>query len=138
MINKSKYLSPEIWLSESRIVCGLMSGTSLDGVDAALVRFSAANDRHKMEFLGFYYLPFDEKLKNKIIALISDTIHIRDVSELHFSISNVYYEAVINLCQKLDFRINNIDLIGMHGQTVWHEPKPDSPDRTASSLQLGS
>ncbi len=138
MINRLKYLSPEIWLSEPRIVCGLMSGTSLDGVDAVIVRFSSANDKHKMKFLGFYYMPFDEKLKNKIIALISNTIHIRNVSEVNFSISHVYYEAVINLCQKLDFRINDIDLIGMHGQTVWHEPKPEVAGRTASSLQLGS
>jgi anhydro-N-acetylmuramic acid kinase len=136
MTDRLKYLSQEEWLSKPRIVCGLMSGTSLDGVDAALVKFSISNGKHLFELLAFEFLPFDELIKNKIYQVISKKITIREVSELNFRLSSIYSKAILQLSEKSGFSLSDIDLIGLHGQTVWHEPV--SIKRFASTLQLGS
>jgi len=143
MRDKRKYLDHEIWLSKPRIVCGLMSGTSLDGVDAALVKFTFENGKHKFELLRFYYLPFDDKFKKKIYKVINSGIIIQDVSNLNFQLSYYYAKAIDFLSKNIDFKKENIDLIGMHGQTVWHQPPTRSKLTTPNSqppttLQLGS
>lgn len=145
MEHKEKYFSPKVWLTEPRIVCGLMSGTSLDGVDAALVRFSSDSEgKHNFELLGFLCLPYKPEIRERLLKLSGSLILseswriVSEISELNFHLSQIYSESVSELCRINNFDIDSIHLIGMHGQTVWHEPQITVDGRFASTLQLGN
>ncbi|ROL62161.1 anhydro-N-acetylmuramic acid kinase [Bacteroidetes/Chlorobi group bacterium ChocPot_Mid] len=131
MRDKAIYFNPKKWLSEPRIVIGLMSGTSLDGIDASLVRFWIENNVHKFHTIGFYYLPFSSAIKTKILNVINHKIFVSDISNLNFLLANYYNKAVKSLLIRNNFKSSDVDLIGLHGQTVWHKPP-------YSTYQLGS
>ena len=135
MDENEKYNNKNNWLSKPRLVCGLMSGTSLDGVDVALVRFEKINNKIQYELIGFITIPYSEDLKKDILEIINNQISIAKVSELNTRLSNEYSSAIKQLCNNLNINLNTIDLIGMHGQTVWHNP---NHAEYPSTLQLGS
>jgi anhydro-N-acetylmuramic acid kinase len=102
---------------------GLMSGTSLDGVDAVLAAF----DNGHSEFLASHHLPFDDSIRAEALAL-----HDRGNDELHRAallanrLASAYAEAVAALLSKVSRRgtpIGEIRAIGCHGQTVRHAPQ---------------
>ncbi|MFH1052373.1 MAG: anhydro-N-acetylmuramic acid kinase [bacterium] len=143
MIERRKYLIPEEWLSKPRIVSGLMSGTSLDGVDAALVKFWNFKGKHKFKLIDFQYLPFKSDFKKAILNVINSKILISEVSSLNFQLADYFIKAIDLLLSKNKVKRSNVDLIGMHGQTVWHEPPNKNKLSTQNSqlpttLQLGS
>ena len=100
------------------LVVGLMSGTSLDGMDAALVRFSGPTG---MEVLGFAtrpYAPGERGLLEQGITGGGPA----DLARLHVLIGTWAAEAVDLLLQAANVPPHTLDLIAFHGQTVWHEP----------------
>ena len=99
---------------------GLMSGTSLDGVDAVLAAF----DGPRAECLASHHLPFDDGLRSEALAL-----HERGADELHRAallgnrLAHAYAEAVNALLKKVSRGTTPIRAIGCHGQTVRHAPQ---------------
>lgn len=118
------------------LAIGLMSGTSLDGVDACLVDIKKGK-KSKFNIVHFTYVPYDKELKNKILNIASNkpcTIQI--ICSLNVEISKAYVSAVKKLLKDSKVKITDIEFIAMHGQTVWHNP--DGKDNYESStLQLG-
>ena len=118
------------------LAIGLMSGTSLDGVDACLVDIKKGK-KNKFNIVHFTYVPYDKELKNKILSVASNkpcTIQI--ICSLNVEISKAYVSAVKKLLKDSKTKINDVEFIAMHGQTVWHNP--DGKDNYESStLQLG-
>ena len=115
---------------------GLMSGTSLDGVDAALVKI--INKKHPtFEMIDFVSIPYPEDLKQKVLKnSIPSTSNIQEICSLNVELSNKYVDAVKKVLEKAHFDSNKLDFIANHGQTVWHNP--NGMDGLASStLQLG-
>ncbi|VVC75142.1 Anhydro-N-acetylmuramic acid kinase [Aquicella siphonis] len=109
---------------------GLMSGTSADGIDAALVDFS----RPVPAVEATYYTPYAQELKNKILALChrgENEIH--RLGELDVLLGKEFASAVNHLLNKNSIRPQSIKAIGSHGQTVRHHPHP--PFRF--TLQIG-
>lgn len=101
-------------------VIGLMSGTSLDGVDAALIR---TDGQGFVETLAYTTLPYTEKIKSKIRACLGKTDKAdSDVAETERLMTFQHVEAVEALLRKTDFLASEIDLIGFHGQTIFHDP----------------
>ncbi|HYU68764.1 MAG TPA: anhydro-N-acetylmuramic acid kinase [Burkholderiales bacterium] len=107
---------------------GLMSGTSLDGVDAALVDL-----RGQPFLLGAGFVPYPKNLKAILLAL-----HEASGDELHraalagIELSRLYAQAVRRLLEKHGVPAQTVSAIGCHGQTVRHRP------RSGYSLQLGN
>ena len=103
-------------------VIGLMSGTSMDGVDAALVETDGgAHVRALSTLITPYEAPFRARLRkhlgNKAGAQDPDVAAFeRELTELHAEIVNKFVKQVNGLAP-------DIDLIGFHGQTIWHQPK---------------
>ncbi len=116
-------------------VIGLMSGTSLDGVDAALVEFGGETEelpRWKLHaFVTHEYTP--ERRRRIHDAILEGGPE--DLCRLHTDLGEWFAEAVFEACAAAGLEIAEVDLLGSHGQTIWHIPREG--DRRASSLQLG-
>jgi len=130
----------ELSQKEIKYVIGIMSGTSLDGVDVALVKIGGDSTFTKIELLGFLEYPFPKGLKSKLLRnSVKETSNIEDLSQINFLIPNIYFDAIKNLCNDLNFSLEDIDLIGSHGQTVQHLPNKTEyfGYNISSTLQIG-
>lgn len=109
---------------------GLMSGTSLDGIDAALVEI---NSDGKPQLLASHYQPYSTALQAKIFQLSQDEcIELKEMALLDQELGRLYAESTQSLLAKYGCTANDIQAIGCHGQTIRHQPRP-----TAFSLQIG-
>lgn len=124
------------------LAIGLMSGTSLDGVDAALVEII----NNKFNLIKFITLPYEDEFKKKIMRNLSDeTAKLSEISSLNFELSYKFVEAIDFLLEGTDYTYKDIDFVSSHGQTIWHDPKGDKypKDRefltkqVPSTLQIG-
>lgn len=114
------------------LVIGLMSGTSLDGVDAALVRLEGDAPEWRVE--AFIARPYPPERRERIHAAIQEG-GAPELCALHATLGEWFAEAALAACAEAGVAPEEVDLIGSHGQTVWHEPP--SPGCRGSTLQLG-
>ncbi|MGA2740720.1 MAG: anhydro-N-acetylmuramic acid kinase [Bryobacteraceae bacterium] len=94
-------------------VAGVMSGTSLDGIDVAIVDIQG---RH-VSTIGFQSTPYSEAVRRAILAVSNTTTTTREISRLNFQLGELYARAVLRACR----RFGPVALIGCHGQTIYHE-----------------
>ncbi len=111
---------------------GLMSGTSIDGIDAVLVDFSG--DQHQLKIILSYCHPWQADMAKKISQLCypSDN-EIERLGELNALIGIQFAKAVNTLLAQANIKSNQIKAIGSHGQTIRHHPEKNP----AFSLQIG-
>ncbi len=124
----------------SRLVIGLMSGTSADGVDAALCRITGHGTATKVEQLGFVFDPFDTQVRDEILRLAGGKeATAADFCRINFLLGRLYAETSLRLCREYGVEPKDIDLIGSHGQTLGHIPQPETylGQTFRSTLQLG-
>lgn len=119
------------------LVIGLMSGTSCDGIDAALVRVEGEGYDRSIELLGEQCTPYAPALKQEILAFAEgQAIPAAAFGTLDQAIGVAFAQSALALVHQAGFCSEDITLIGSHGQTVHHQPPEDS--RLGFSLQLGS
>jgi len=121
-------------------VIGLMSGTSADGIDAALVDVQGGSKRLQVKLLAFGIYPYPKSLQKTILDLASTSSFLIDhFCALNFSLAERFSDAVMSLADEAKTPLSKIDLVGSHGQTVRHLPKPSGPRKhmTGSTLQIG-
>jgi anhydro-N-acetylmuramic acid kinase len=110
---------------------GVMSGTSLDGIDIALVDFS----QQGMKLRAAETYPFDEQLRRDLVALIdSGRCHLQQLGQLDMALGHAYAEAINQLLAETQTPADDIEAIGCHGQTVYHAPEAAFP----FSMQIGN
>lgn len=115
-------------------VVGLMSGTSIDGIDAALVEISGRYDDLKVELIAGQTFPYPEVLRHQILSVCSgDSLSISDLAELDDAIAHQFAQAALSI----QTGHPAAELIGSHGQTVYHRPPTTHPSQLGYSLQLG-
>lgn len=98
-------------------IAGIMSGTSLDGIDVAVVDVSGKNVRtvaHGVE-------AWQPGMRERILAVSNAACHTRDISRLNVELGEAYAAAVIALCARSEVALESIELVGSHGQTIYHE-----------------
>jgi len=100
------------------LAVGLMSGTSLDGMDAALVRFEGPT---RCQLVHFLTRPYRSAEREQLLAAIGGG-GVRDLALLHARLADWAVEAVEALLAGAHTRASDLGFIAMHGQTVWHEP----------------
>jgi anhydro-N-acetylmuramic acid kinase len=101
-------------------VGGLMSGTSADGVDAVIVDIS----KNEVNALAFDTFGYSAGLRRSILELCKPKpCPVTDICHLNFVIGEVFAQSIIALCRNSGIDIRTIDLLGSHGQTIWHNPK---------------
>ena len=117
-------------------VCGLMSGTSVDGIDAAIVDINDASAK----VVTFNTYPYPAQVRKAIFGIFQEqSVRIEDICHLNFVIGEVFANSVLKLCKNKNISLNSIDLIGSHGQTIFHNPKGTKFGRklVRSTLQIG-
>jgi anhydro-N-acetylmuramic acid kinase len=125
------------------LVLGLMSGTSVDGINVALVRLAPWGEsagRASAELQDFATLPFPPAVRAEVLRVAEGgAVSAGELSQLNFRLGHVFAEAALRACRKFRVRPHRIRLIGSHGQTVFHQGKPRSflGERVASTLQIG-
>ncbi|MDI3092495.1 anhydro-N-acetylmuramic acid kinase AnmK [Priestia megaterium] len=116
---------------------GLMSGTSLDGIDAALVQIEGSGYESKVKLLHFITMPFSPQLKKEIEQALSfEHSNVQLICSLNFKLGYAFADAVKKVCQEARFSLEKIDAIGSHGQTIYHQPYA-SGSTAMSTLQIG-
>ncbi len=123
-----------------KYVAGLMSGTSLDGVDAVLLEIEGNGESTKFKILKFSSFPFHNSIKEHLLKLSSSkTAMVDDICTDNFLLAYIYSDAVKQLCKKADFPISKLDFIGSHGQTIRHLPNKTElfGYKISSTLQIG-
>lgn len=119
------------------LAVGLMSGTSLDGVDAALVDIKGTQQNLHVELHDFITVPYSSNQLRQIKDVIEEReLTIQKVSALNFSLGEKYSEVVQMICQKNMLDSGKLSFVASHGQTVFHQPFP-SETFQPSTLQLG-
>ena len=117
-------------------VIGLMSGTSVDGVDAAVVEIHGAPPNLSVELLYFTGVPFDADQRERIFALFDPATGTVDrICHMNFTIGEWFAAAALQAIAEAGLTPADVDLIGSHGQTIYHAVGQDSPVK--STLQIG-
>ena len=117
-------------------VAGLMSGTSADGVDAAVVDVREG----VVAVRAFDVFPYPVALRREILALCRpESARLERICHINHVLGEVFAEAVVRLCRDRDIALRSVDLIGSHGQTIFHQPTGGRyRGRTVrSTLQIG-
>ncbi|WP_211747101.1 anhydro-N-acetylmuramic acid kinase [Paenibacillus sp. Marseille-Q4541] len=123
-----------------KLVIGLMSGTSLDGVDAALVQLAGSGLRTKVKLLAFTSLPYEQHFREQIKELCNvDHSSVDKICSMNFRLAERFAKAAQAVADQASLSMEQIDFISSHGQTVWHIPEldPKQPELSRSTLQLG-
>lgn len=116
---------------------GLMSGTSLDGIDIALVKHTNLNNQTSHELISFKTYPYNDKLKQRILKnSIPNTSRIDEICSLNKELGIAYKEAMEKFMNDFKIDLKDIFFIAIHGQTVYHIPRANN-ELVRSTLQLG-
>lgn len=119
------------------LVVGLMTGTSADAVDAALVRFRGTGLASRHELIAYDESPYDDALRREVLAVASaESLPLERVMRLDAALAESYAGVVDRLLERAGVRRSEVEAIGCHGQTVRHLPR--SPGSRALTLQIGS
>jgi len=106
-------------LKDKLRVAGLMSGTSADGVGAAVVDIRGGQVR----VLAFDTFPYSSALRKEILSLCRpETARLEQICHYNHVLGEIFGEAVVKLCDQSGIALRSIDLIGSHGQTIYHNP----------------
>jgi len=110
--------------SDPQLYIGLMSGTSMDGIDAALVEIIGSGLETKLKILSSLEYPYPAGLKDKLSRIISDqTVDISILSSMNYAIGEYFGDSVVRLLNESKVNPDDITAIGSHGQTIWHDPE---------------
>jgi anhydro-N-acetylmuramic acid kinase len=121
--------------TEPVVVIGLMSGTSADGVDAACVRLSyPPGEPFKWELLGSAVASYPGSLANLLRA--PESLALPDLARLGVEVGIAFAEAAVAAAAQARVSLDEVALIGSHGQTVWHDPD-GAIGGVAATLQIG-
>ena len=110
---------------------GLMSGTSMDGVDAAVVEINEKS----INVISKYNEPYDDQLKKELLFIRDNikNIDLDDFAKLDHKVGKFFAAAALSALKESKVKSSQIHAIGSHGQTIRHQPR----DRYPFSLQIG-
>ena len=103
-------------------VLGLMSGTSADGIDVALARLNGEPPRLKSELLAHVTIPMNASVRKEVLRIAEGgSSTAREISQLNFRVGEEFAAAASAASRKFRVRLADVELIGSHGQTIFHQ-----------------
>ncbi len=130
----------EIGKKDNRLIIGLMSGTSLDGLDVALCRFTGSGLQTKVELIEFETISYQADFKEEIKSIFSKReVDLEKVCLLNGWVAEQHAAMVLSCLKNWNISPGEIDLVASHGQTVYHAPKilHQRPGFGNATLQIG-
>ena len=122
---------------KSRLVLGLMAGTSLDGVDAALVSLAGPAESPRARLLRFSTAPYSSTLRDRLLSIASgQPVTAGELSEADVRVGEAFARAALRVCRGAGVRPDRLAAIGSHGQTVFHQGRA-AGSTAASTMQIG-
>ncbi len=126
---------------ETRTIIGLMSGTSLDGLDIALCSIRGSGFETDAKLTKFVTVPYDPETAGKLKTITSvEQVSLADVCYQHTWLGNLHAEMILKALYEWNIKPGEIDCIASHGQTIWHFPERDQENYIPamnSTLQIG-
>jgi anhydro-N-acetylmuramic acid kinase len=122
------------------IVAGVMSGTSADGINVALVRITSSRSRagtHGLHFLAHAEYPYPKRVRRAVLAAMNSTkANVADLARLNFLLAELYADAILATQRRFHLKA---ELVGCHGQTLYHqgEAAPFLGRKLAATWQTG-
>lgn len=130
----------KLFNKEKKLAAGLMSGTSMDGIDSALVNIQHHGINTQIDLISFQTLPYPEALRAELLDS-SQPGHgtVDKICRLNFVVGEYFADAVLQTCRIANLDTTQVDLIGSHGQTIHHLPDEIAcfQKMTRSTLQIG-
>ncbi|HDM70352.1 MAG TPA: anhydro-N-acetylmuramic acid kinase, partial [Thermotogales bacterium] len=131
----SKFL--EITRKDERTILGLMSGTSADGLDVALVKLKGGGTDIDLKLITARTYEYDDEFKRKIIELYDpESSRVNDICEMNFLIAKKHAEFVLQFLKENNLNSEDVDCIAYHGQTIHHLPNGGKYG-VRSTMQIG-
>ena len=118
----------------------MMSGTSADGVSAVLIKIRGYGSKTKLELVAFRNYPYPSPLRERIFELFDPaTSTVEKICHMNFVLGEFFADSASKLVRESKLDLSEVDLIGSHGQTIYHIPLPTDTCgfRTRSTLQIG-
>ena len=107
---------------DARLAVGLMSGTSMDGIDAALVRLAGPAAQPQVRLLAFITLPYPPEVRHWIMCVAGgEQTTVGEVSQLNFLLGELFANAALRVCRAAQVSARRVSVIGSHGQTIYHQ-----------------
>jgi anhydro-N-acetylmuramic acid kinase len=122
-----------------RLLVGLMAGTSLDGVDAALVRVAGPATAPRVRMVEFISVPYPAVVRRRVLRVAAgEPISAGEISQLNFLLGTLFADAALQVCSKAGVAPGRLAGIGSHGQTIFHQgnASAESGRRISSTLQI--
>jgi anhydro-N-acetylmuramic acid kinase len=119
-------------------VIGLISGTSTDGIDAALVQIVGLGLQAKLRLIKYESYPYPPRLRQRLLE-VARKGRVDEICHLNFYLGELFAQAALKIAARAGVARTEIDLIGSHGQTIHHLPdeKREKKFRIRSTLQIG-
>jgi anhydro-N-acetylmuramic acid kinase len=119
---------------KSRVVIGLMSGTSLDGLDVALCKISGHGKASEVKLVKFATVPYEVSTKKRILEVFArQQVNFQKLCELNAWVGRLHGELVLQCLKKWKIKPAAVDIIASHGQTVFHSPQAITPEAEINS-----
>lgn len=116
---------------DEKIIVGIMSGTSLDGIDVSIAKFSGHGKSTKIELIDFNEYSYDPKIKDALLKLTNNNGDIADVCYYNVLLGKLYGDCAKDLMDRNHLSKDDVDVICSHGQTIFHMPEK------GATLQIG-
>jgi len=121
-------------------VAGLISGTSVDGIDVAIVQIAGSAPRIRLRLEAFRTVPYPPGVRQALLASCNARrISVAEISQLNFLVGELFGRAVEKTCRAAGISLRSVELIGSHGQTIYHQGWRSNTYGfpVASTLQIG-
>lgn len=126
---------------KSRLIIGLMSGTSLDGLDIALCKISGSGQSTTVQLIEFVTAPYSEEIRKQLKRISSvENVKLKEVTYWHTKFAHLHSEMILAALRNWKIIPEKVDCIASHGQTIYHYPARDQQelmDPVNSTLQIG-
>ena len=127
----------------SDLCIGMISGTSVDGIDVALVEIDGTGQGATIRTIGFETVPYPDDIRAELLGLYDDQANaVARLCSLNVVVGQCFADAAVAMCERHDIDPATLHVIGSHGQTVWHQPEAAGPTQgrlyiVPSTLQIG-
>ena len=140
-MNPSVKKLAEISGKETRTIIGLMSGTSLDGLDIALCNVTGSGKETEVHLSEFITRPYDDEVASALRKISSvEDVMLKDICYMHTSLAQLHAEMIMGALEEWGVSPDAVDSIASHGQTIYHYPARDQSSekrKLNSTLQIG-